>query len=357
MMKFIFTKEKAWLVKWDNFVSNNPKGSHLIHSDWLKSYKSYGFDFEIGLVLDNNQIVGGYGVVIPKFLLFKFYIIPHGPIYDDNHNLYLEAHVSQIKRRAKAIGACYLQLSMPISSNAKIANYVYQKEVVNSLINHLKRGKEFSYVYASYGINWVDLKGFENSELFLEQLTPKVRRNIRMPYNKEAVVSFATDIDTIEKGYNVIIENAKQGNYNVRAFSEFKSTIVDLVAKKQAYFMICEVADDIRAAGFFVRNAGYITNITGGVLREKPDIKLGYMLQWEMIKKSFELGLQGYNISMGGSSGVQDFKTKFGAEIIYFEDAHYHYILKPLPYKLFKIFNTYLKPYKAQVSKLLARFK
>lgn len=356
MMKFIFTKEKVWLEKWDHFVSNNPKGSHLIHSDWLKSYKSYGFDFEIGLVLVDDQIVGGYGVVIPKFLLFKFYIIPYGPIYYDNHDLCLEDYLSQIKRRAKAVGACYLQLSMPISSNEKIANYVYQKEVINSLMKILKPGKKFSYIYSSYGINWVDLKGCKNAEQFLEQLTPKVRRNIRMPYNKGAIVSFATDIYTIEKGYNVIVENGKQGHYSVRAFSEFKSTILELIAKKQAYFLICKVGDEIKAAGFFVLNSGYITNITGGVLRDKPDIKLGYMLQWEMIKTSFELGLQGYNISMGGSSGVQDFKTRFGAETIYFEDSHYHLILKPLHYKLFKIFNTYLKPYKAQISKLLARF-
>ncbi len=60
---------------------------------------------------------------------------------------------------------------------------------------------------------------------------------------------------------------------------------------------------------------------------------------------------------MGGSSGVQNFKTKFGAETICFEDSHYHLILKPLHYKMFKIVNTYLKPYKAQISKLLARFK
>lgn len=356
-MKFIFTKEKVWLEKWDNFVCNNPKGSHLIHSDWLKSYKSYGFDFEIGLVLVDDQIVGGYGVVIPKFLLFKFYIIPHGPIYDDSHHFVLENHISQIKLRAKFVRACYLQLSMPISSNEKVAKYVYQEEVINCLIKILEPGKQFPYVYSSYGINYVDFKGYENAELFLEKLTPKVRRNIRIPYNKKVQVSFATDIDTIAKGYNVIIENAKQGHYGVRAFSEFKSTILDLIAKKHAYFIICEVAGEIKAAGFFVLNSGYITNITGGVLREKPDIKLGYMLQWEMIKTSFELGLEGYNISMGGSSGVQDFKTKFGAETIYFEDSHYHLILKPLQYKMFKIFNRYFKPYKAQISRLFARFK
>jgi lipid II:glycine glycyltransferase (peptidoglycan interpeptide bridge formation enzyme) len=357
MMTYIFTKEKEWLEKWDNFVSNNPKGSHLILSDWLKSYKSYGFDFEIGLVLDNDQIVGGYGAIIPKFLFFKFYIIPHGPVYNDNHNRYLENHIFEIKRRAKSQGTCYLQLSMPISSDKKIAKYVYKEDVRKTLGTLLKSGKQFSYVYATYGINWVDLYRFKNSDLFLEQLTPKVRRNIRMPYNKGAKVNFVTDIAAIEIGYDVIIENAKQGNYSVRTFSGFKNTIFELVSKKQAYFIVCEVENEIKAAAFFVLNSNYITNITGGVIREKPDIKLGYMLQWEMIKKSFELGLEGYNISMGGSSGVQDFKTKFGAESISFEDPHYHIILKPLHYKIFKIFDTYLKPYKAQISKLLARLK
>lgn len=356
-MKFIFTKEKVWLEKWDVFVANNPKGSHLIFSDWLKSYKSYGFDYEIGLVLDNNQIIGGYGAVIPKFLFFKFYIIPHGPIYSCINEDVLKNHLTQIKERSKVIGACYLQFSMPISSNEKITNHAYQRKVTNFINDSFKPGKEFSYVYSTYGLNWIDLKRFKNSELFLEQLTPKVRRNIRMPYNKEAKASFVTDIDLIEKGYQVIIENAKFGNYSVRKFNDFKGAIKALIAKGQAYFVICEVAGIIKAAGFFVVTNGYITNITGGVLREKPDIKLGYMLQWEIIKKSFELGLKGYNISMGGSSGVQDFKTKFGAQTIFFEDSHYHLILKPLHYKIFKIFNTYLKPYKARVSILLARFK
>ena len=45
--------------------------------------------------------------------------------------------------------------------------------------------------------------------------------------------------------------------------------------------------------------------------KEKPDLKLGYLLHWELIKKSYELGYKGYNISMGGSKGVMEFKAKF----------------------------------------------
>lgn len=357
MKTYIFTKEEKWLEKWDSFIAENAKGSHLLLSDWLKSYQSYGFDFEVGLILENDKIIGGYGSVVPKFLFFKFYVIPHGPIYDGDSMSHLEAHLLKIKERAMAIGACYLQLSMPMSSNQKIQKHVCQKEVTNILKKILQPGKLFSHVYASYGINWVDLQNFENDESYLEQLTPKVRRNIRMPYNKNAQATFLSDIEEIEQGYNVIRESARQGNYSVREFSDFKSTIDALIKKNQAYFIVLKVEGVIRAAAFFVLASGFITNITGGVLRQKPDIKLGYMLQWEMIKKSFELGLHGYNISMGGSTGVQDYKSKFGAEAIRFEEPHYHLVLRPFYFKLFRMFSTYLKPYKTRISKLLAQFR
>jgi lipid II:glycine glycyltransferase (peptidoglycan interpeptide bridge formation enzyme) len=307
--------------------------------------------------LDENEIVGGYGVVLPKFSIFKFYILPHGPIFRNDSQHHLKEHLSQIKRRAKDKGCCYLQLSVPISSDSLIQKHVYSEETTSILKETLNSGKCFHYIYSSYGLNWVDLKKADNHELFLEQLTPKVRRNVRMPYNKDARVSFVTDMELIEKGYDVIIENAIYGNYSVRTFKDIKSTIQNLIEKERAYFVICEVENTIKAAGFFVQSNGFFTNITGGVLRGKPDIKLGYMLQWELIKKSYDFNYQGYNISMGGSSGVQDFKSKFGAKSILYEQPHYHLILKPFYFKLFRIFNTYLKPYKAQISKLLSRFK
>jgi lipid II:glycine glycyltransferase (peptidoglycan interpeptide bridge formation enzyme) len=357
-MKFIFTKEKKWLNKWDEYVNEHPKASHLIYSDWLKSYQSYGFDFEVALVLDENIIVGGCGVIIPKFLFFRFYIIPHGPIYSKIYENYFEAHIIEIKKHVKQFRFCYLQLSFPISSNKKIEACTYDLLFAKTLNDlNFESGKHFKYIYTSYGLNWVDLKNYKSAEDFLGKLTPKVRRNIRMPYNKSATAQFLTKIEDIEKAYGVIIENARQAGYSVRSFKEFKNTISQLISKQYAYFIVCKVDGVIKGAAFFVQNSGYITNIMGGVSREKPDIKLGYMLQWEMIKKSFELDYSGYNISMGGSQGVQDFKSKFGAESIFYENSHYYLVLKPFYFKLFKLFDTKLKPYKYRVSKLLSRMK
>lgn len=357
MIRLLFTKEIHWQEKWDEFLTNNPKGSHLILSDWLKSYKSYGFDYELGLFLENDEIIGGYGAVIPKLLFFKFYIIPHGPIYKSGYEDNFKNHIKEITKHAKKSGSCYLQISIPKSSNKKILKHAYLPEHVEFMNFIFKPGKHFKYVYSSYGINWVDFNGFQDPEEFLAQLTPKVRRNVRMPYNKEAKATFVKDIKSIEEGYKVISENARQANYSVRDFKEFKATIFDLVNKDLAFFVNCEVDNVIKASGFYVKTCGYITNITGGVIRHKPDIKLGYMLQWEMIKKSFNNDFKGYNISMGGSKGVQDFKSKFGTETIYFENPHYHLVLNTMYFKLFLFFDKYLKPYKARISKILAKLK
>ena len=89
-MEIIFTKEQHWLDKWDEFVSFHHKGSHLILSDWLQSYNSYGFDFEIGICLENEEIIGGFGAVIAKVTFFKFYIVPLGPLVLDENRLVLD---------------------------------------------------------------------------------------------------------------------------------------------------------------------------------------------------------------------------------------------------------------------------
>ena len=81
------------------------------------------------------------------------------------------------------------------------------------------------------------------------------------------------------------------------------------------------------------------------------------MLQWEMIKKSFEQGYNGYNISMGGSLGVQDFKSRFGAEQIFYENPHYHFVLNGFNFNLFEFFDRHLKPHKSRISKLLSSLK
>jgi|26BtaG_2_1085354.scaffolds.fasta_scaffold00136_6 lipid II:glycine glycyltransferase (peptidoglycan interpeptide bridge formation enzyme) len=356
-MEVIYTRDKEWLKKWDAYVAETPRASHLMLSDWLKSYNSYGFDYEIGIVIENKKIIGGFGAVIPKVLFFKFYIIPHGPIVDKGYEHYIEMVLKDLYLRAKELRCCYAQVSLPISNNNKIGDHVFNPAEVKFLPNNFKSGKLFNYVYCSYGLNWMDFTEHPNPDSYLKALSSKVRQYVRLPYKKNTEIINVTSETELKKGYSVFEFNAKEIGYEIRAFEDVKNSILGLIDSNQAYFLNIHIDGVVKASAFYIMAGGYTTNVLAGVIKEKPDLKLGYMLQWEAIKRSFDLGYKGYNISMGGSDGVKEFKKRFGAEAMFYEDSHFHAILKPLKFNIYLKFEKYMKPYKSQISRVLSKFR
>ncbi|RXJ45413.1 lipid II:glycine glycyltransferase FemX [Gelidibacter gilvus] len=356
-MEVIYTKDKEWLDKWDTYVAEKPRASHLMTTDWLKSYSSYGFDYEVGIVIENNKIIGGFGSVIPKVLFFKFYIIPHGPIVNKGYEYYVEALLKDLYLRAKELRCCYAQISLPISSTNKIKDHVFNPAEVKFIRNNFKSGKLFNYVYCSYGLNWMDFTEHPNTDSYLKTLSSKVRQYVRLPYKKNTEIINVTSQIELKKGYNVFEFNANELGYKIRAFKDIKDSILGLIDSKRGFFLNIYVDGEVKASGFYILAGGHITNVLAGVIKEKPDLKLGYMLQWEAVKKSFDLGYKGYNISMGGSEGVKEFKKRFGADAMFYEDPHFYVILKPLMFNVYLKFEKYMKPYKSQISRVLSKFK
>ena len=188
-------------------------------------------------------------------------------------------------------------------------------------------------------------------------MTSQVRRNINLSYKNKAEIIFATTEEECKSAYKSIENNALEGNYAVRSFEDFKSTILNLVSKNSAYLVAIKVDNEIKGAGFAVNCGNCLTYISGGTKKEKPDLKVGYLIHWELIKKSYELGFKGYNISMGGSKGVVEFKAKFNTKTIHFIECHRHIILKPLIFKIYLILNSIFDKNKKSISVLLKRFK
>lgn len=353
-MEIFFTKDIKWLEKWDEFVFLNDRGSHLIFSDWLQSYESYGFDFEIGICLDNGKIIGGFGAIIAKVFFFKFYILPHGPIFLDNFENNLSFLLKKIRLRAKEINCCYLQYSLPFSENNNIKSYTYDLNLKKEIGILEKKGSLFKYIYSSYGINWLNFDQAETSDELLKRFTVQTRRNINLAYRKKIEIAYPVTEEDCKIAYNLIEKNAKSGNYSVRAFKDFRKTILSLIDKKRAFLLTISVNNEIKGAAFVVNCGNYLSYISGGTNKDELGSNVGYAIHWELIKKSYDFGYKGYNISMGGSLGVQNFKSKFLAKSISFEDPHYYLILKPIYFKIYLFVEKYFKPYKSQISKILS---
>jgi lipid II:glycine glycyltransferase (peptidoglycan interpeptide bridge formation enzyme) len=356
-MELIYTKEVKWLDEWDNYLIKNDLGSHLLYSDWLKSYTTYGFDYEILILKNKDKIIGGFGAIIAKSLFFKFYIVPHGPIVSLGYKKELEKIIASLTDRAKKLNCCYVQYSLPVSNDPLIEKQTYSNEVLKSINNLGKKGNLFKYVYSSYGINWVDFNATNSPEELLLQFSSQVRRNINLSYRNNAIIEFSSTENECREAYSLIEDNAKEGRYGVRSFDDFKETIVQMIAKGTAYLMTAKVGNEIKGSAFFVKSGNHFTYISGGTKKEKPDLKIGYLLHWEIIKKGYQSGFSGYNISMGGSKGVVEFKAKFNTKALLFDAPHYHVILSPILFKIYLILNSIFVKNKKTISVLLKRFK
>ena len=354
-MEIIYTKDEDWLMKWDAFVMQENTADHLLLSDWVKSYQSYGFDYEFCLGIENNTIIGGYAAIVAKVWLFKFYIVPYGPIVAAGFDGELNSLIKKVPERATYYKSCYCHITLPFSKDSNPHVYPILEKL--SALNNANDGHLFKYVYSSNGLNWIDLNGFSNAEEKILTLNPTVRRNIRNSYRKGLVL---VDMDTnekLEKGYQLFIENAKLGNYSIRDWNDCKGSLITLLNKGGLKMLGAYKNGELKGAILLVESGNYFTYVLGGSKKEVPDLRTGDFLQWEAIKLSIDKGFDGYNISLGGSKGVMDFKNSFNTAPILFEESKQHWILQPFYFKLFLFLEKSMRPFKKQISKILSRVK
>lgn len=349
-MEIIYTKDPAWLDKWDDFVQTNDTGSHLVLSDWVSSYRSYGFDAEYGLCLDNGDIAGGFAAIIAKVAFFKFYIVPYGPIVSNGSTELLHKLTLLVPERAKHFGAAYAHVALPIGRHEN-CHFIPQQLAVQAAEGH-----HFPYVYSSNGLNWIDLKNATEDSL-LERFKSSTRRDIRAAMRKEMEVVFLETDAQVKTGYDLCLANAASNGYVLRDWASFGTTLLSLVGKGTAKFIGVYKDNDLKGAILLVKAGNFYTYILGGTKKEKPDLLPGHLLQWEAIRLSLREGLDGYNISLGGSEGVMAFKDSFATEHLLFEQSRYHWVLRPTLFRSYRFFDKRMKPYKKTIARWLSILK
>jgi hypothetical protein len=352
-MEIVYTKDPAMLAKWDEFVQHNDKGCHLLLSDWVNSYRSYGFDAEFCICIDKGEVIGGFAAVIAKVLFLKCYIVPYGPIAAEGFDDHIQMLTLLIPERGKFHHAAYAHVALPVTSQKN--NHIY-----NGLFRvpaPAKAGHHFPYVYSSSGLNWISLKNYADEETILDSFKSSTRRDVRASLRKEMVVKMLETEAEIRDGYALCLANADKHGYALRDWDSFRETLINLIDKGYGKFLSASKDGEMKGAILLVKAGNYYTYILGGTVKEKPDLLPGHLLQWEAIRLSVHEKCDGYNISLGGSKGVLDFKDSFGTEHILFEDSKYHWVLRPTLFGSYRFFEKRMKPYKKQIAKILAKFR
>src|SRR6478672_3520913 len=155
-MNFFFSKNQDWLDRWDAFLQHTERGLYNQLSDWIKSYEVYGFDYNFLIAVEGDAIVGGCGIVIAKFSVFKFFTVPSGPVLDVGYENTLDEFLNHLQTEAKKTGCCYFQLSLP-SCGSNFHHYCLDAISTKSSYFSGKVGVAFKYVIPLQGMRLVDL--------------------------------------------------------------------------------------------------------------------------------------------------------------------------------------------------------
>lgn len=354
MTNSFFTKEQHWIEKWNQFHITHNRGSHLQLSHWLDSYSSYGFSYEIFVVEEDGEILGGFGAVIAHFLFFKFYIVSNGPVLKVDDDEQLNNLVQKVKDRAKEIGCCYAHVNLPFFLSDSVASsHGYNSVLPLKALNDASKGIKFKFVYTPDGLNWVDFNKFETDDEFLESLRTNVRRDIRSSQRKGLEFKMISDETGLKEVYDFFKFNADTSGYPIRSWSDFNKTILKLMAECKTVFMAVYLNGVIKGSIMLVWGGNFYTYMLGASSKEKPDLLTGEFLQWEAIKYSRSIKADGYNISLGGSTGVLNFKSKFVTNKELFQNGQHYWVFKPFMFKIYLYLDTFFRKNKKKVSVML----
>lgn len=342
---------------WDKFLSSNSRGIYLQLSDWLKSYRAYGFKEYLILARDNNRkIIGGQGIVLASAGPLKILVAPYGPIIKQRSEEILPEIVNKFKDFAIESGAFLSQISIPISVDQSFPNHFLSPETIIQKSNG--NGLIFKYVTGISAIRAVELypekeKSYENVRANYKSAT---RRDVNKSGRMGNELIFAESEKEIREAYSLIELNAQNQGYTVRSWEDFGPTLNALIKKGFCFIACCKNEGELKGALIIFEVGKKLHYIMGATIREKKDLMVGHFLQDQVIQMGVKKGYDFYDISMGGSDGVVRFKEGFGGKVIPFVEPQY-WIHKNLQFIAYQKLLPWVQKNKTLVSGILKKLK
>lgn len=356
-MEFFFTKEQHWLDKWDVFSQNTNRGLYNQLSDWIKSYEVYGFDYNFLLVTHNDTIVAGCGIVIAKFSLFKFFIVPSGPVINLGYENVLDTILEKLKQEAITKKCCYFQISLPYcDQNLNFCDYnLDQNCEISSYFKGLV-GVGFKYVIPLQGFRIVNLSKGQTHQEIVSNYSSNHKRNLLKAKQNELTFKFVISKIDIKDAYNCFVMNALDKGYPLRSYESVAATLQNYIDKDFAKIGCCYYKNLLIGAIYVLKCGNRLIYINGGVFKEYQHYNASVFMHNQMIQYSIEKKYESYDLSVGGSKGVIKFKEGFGTQLFTYVPTR-NWILNPLKYNTFKFLEKYIKPHKQKISSILLFLK
>ncbi len=170
------------------------------------------------------------------------------------------------------------------------------------------------WMYFNPGIGSIPIYATEESQL--AQLKYQVRRSVKRSIEQGLVIERLTSKDRLHEFYDICKLNADQSGYRIKPYLLYRRMWIRGLKNGTFHFLLATHNGRVKGGIWLIESGRMLHNIMGGSDKEKPQLEVGYFLQWSAIRLSIELGHAAYNISIGGPKGVEAFKDKFGRVIL-----------------------------------------
>lgn len=336
--------------KWNGAIKELPGVGILQTWEWGQVKQAYGWQPKYFLWLTQKKKVVAAAAILFKDAIvpiikwsFRTAYIPQGPLLNWSDVQLRDQILKEIHQTAEEAGAVFLKIDPEVimGFDEEIQSDNKENFEANEVLAQLE---EFGYQFSSQQIQfkntaWLKLNLSEDE--LLKGMKQKTRYNVRLAGRKGVVVRQGS-LDDLETLYQMYLETSIRDGFIIRPKDYYTLVWSTFMKEQMAVPLIAEVEGQPIAGLMlfhFANRSWYLYGMSTSAHREKMP---NYLLQWQAIKISKQLGCEIYDLwgapdeftNADGMWGVYRFKKGLGAHAVQRIGA-YDLPLKKNAYKIF----------------------
>lgn len=335
---------------WNTLITSIPGASaHIFQTwQWGEFKQKYGWQASAHTWKDDNGFTQAAALILQRSvsllgITFQVFYVPKGPTLDWQEAPLVERVLHDLEKYAQDRSAIFIKIDPDVALGSGIPATEDTVEFRGGLAIQAKlenRGWQFSQDQIQFR-NTVMIDLALDDTTLLAAMKQKTRYNIRLAEKKGVTVRSGglADLDMLTGMY---AETAVRDGFVIRSTDYYQALWRSFLEAGVAEPLIAEVDGQAIAAIFIFHFHGIARYIHGMSREQHRELMPNYLLQWEAIKRSRQLGCHTYD--MWGAPdvfdesdplwGVYRFKEGFNGTVLRTLGA-WDFTSRPLLYKLY----------------------
>ncbi len=331
--------------EWDEFdhmVDSSQWGAVLQTSAWGKLKHHTGWEPQIFVVTDDDQILAGAMVLLREMpgIAAPIMYSPRGPVADPEAASPLKSLTDGVREFGEERGAVLWKVdpAWEVSEAGETGGH----GALSALgFRRQPTGDDFGGVQPRFVMR-MPVAGRSRDDILMD-MHSKTRYNIRLAKRRGVEVIEGTTLEDVDTFYRLLEITSERNDFGVRGQPYFENLYQEVISSGWGKLFLARYEDEMIAGTIGLRTSRCVWYLYGASANRHRNVMPNYALQWSMILWAKEEGCEVYDLR--GVSGDLDpdnplyglyrFKKGFGAELVELV-GEFDLVLRPVLYRLYR---------------------